>query len=104
MSGRHEGNGGRTEQHLTCSENRIGRGRNRKNGTDAPDQGAWMGGGEKELLGNVADAIRVVVKKRTRLTDHGHDGARDEVPVRVETQRYDRLNVEHFLGAVERPG
>src|SRR5690348_3427306 len=104
MSGRHEGNGGRTEQHLTGSENRIARGRNREDGTDAPDQSAWMGGGEKELLGNVANSIRVVVKKRTRLTDHGHDGARDHIPVRVDAQRYDWLNVEDFLGAIERPG
>src|SRR5262245_55280436 len=62
-----------------------------------------MGGGEKELLGNVANTIRIVVVERTGLTDDGDNGARDQIPVRVQTQRYDRLNVEHFLGAVERP-
>ena len=63
-----------------------------------------MGGCQKELLSDVANAIRVAVKYRARLTDHGHDGARDQVPVCAEVQRHDWLNVKHFLGAVERPG
>ena len=62
-----------------------------------------MGGRQKELLSNVANSIRVAVKYRARLTDHGHDGARDHVPVRVDVQRHDGLYLKHFLGAVERP-
>src|ERR1700750_2970172 len=104
MSRRYKHDGRGTEQHLSLSKNRIGRGRNRKDWTEAPDQRTRMGGGEKELLSNVANSIRVAVEYRARLTDHGHDGARDQVPVCVEAQRHHWLNVEHFLRAVERPG
>jgi hypothetical protein len=38
------------------------------------------------------------------LTDHRHDGARDQVPVRADVQRHDRLNVQHFLRAIEWAG
>jgi hypothetical protein len=55
-------------------------------------------------LSNVANSIRAAVKYRVRLTDYGRDGARDQVPVCIDVQRHDRLNVEHFLGAIERPG
>jgi hypothetical protein len=51
-----------------------------------------------------ADSIRVAVEYWVRLTDHRHDGAGDQVPVCVDVQRHDRLNVEDFLGAIERPG
>src|ERR1700742_4268407 len=95
--------GRRTEQRFSLAKNRIGGGRNRKDRTEAPDQRAWMGRCEKELLSDVANSIRVVVKKRARLTDHRDDGARDQIPIRVDAQRYDGLNVEHFLGAVVRP-
>jgi hypothetical protein len=45
--------------------------------------------------------IRVAVQNRVRLTDHGHDGARDQIPFRADMQRHDRLNVAHFLGSIE---
>src|SRR5262245_58962489 len=103
MRRRNQEDGRGAGEHFALAKDWIGRRRNCKDRTEAPDQSAGMGGSEKELLGNVADAIRVVVVERTGLTDDGDDGARDKVPVRVQTQWYDGLNVEHFLGAVEGP-
>src|SRR5262249_17762083 len=100
MSRRYQRDGCRTEQPFSLSKNRIGRGRNRKDWTDAADQSARMGGRKKELLSNIANSIRVAVEYRARLTDHRHDGARDQVPVRIDVQRNDWLNIKHFLGAV----
>src|SRR5215475_5813743 len=62
MSWRHKGHCGRTCQHPTGSENRIARGWNREDWSDAPDQGARMGRREKELLGDVTNAIRAAVE------------------------------------------
>src|SRR5215831_1551773 len=95
MSRRYQQDGRGTEQHFSLSKNRIRRGWNREDRTDAPDQFARMGGRHKELLSNVANSIRVAVRYRIRLTDHRHDGARDQVPVCVDVQRHDRLNVKH---------
>jgi hypothetical protein len=38
------------------------------------------------------------------LTDYRHDGASDQVPVCADVQWHDRLDVQYFLRAVERPG
>src|SRR5262249_54707965 len=104
MSRRCQQNDRGAEQHFSLPENGIGRGRNGKEWTDTPDQSAWVCGCKKELLGNVANSVRIAVKYRVRLTDHGRDGARDQVPICVDVQRNDGLDVEHFLGALERPG
>src|SRR5215468_1376305 len=90
------------EQNFSLSENRIGRGRNSEDWPDAPDQRAWVGGRQKQRLSDVTDSIRVGVKYRARLTDHGHDGARDHIPVSAQMHWYDRLYIEYLLCAVER--
>src|SRR3974390_2547729 len=92
-----------TKQHSSLSEKRISCRWNGEDRADAPDQSSRVYRRQKQFFRHVANSIRVAVGYWVRLTDHGHDGARDQVPVFVDVQRNDRLNVENLLRAIEWP-
>ena len=56
-----------------------------------------MDGCEEKLLSDVPNSVRAAIDERIWLTYHRNNRARNNVPVRIQTQRDDRLNVENIL-------
>jgi hypothetical protein len=101
-----EDDSGRTGAPLLGAEAIIGRGRPQKHRADAPDDAARprRARQQEEALRGVAEAAMRADSRRRLLPVHQrHDGPHDQIPLLVQLERNDRLDVERVATALRRP-
>src|SRR5215468_7126327 len=97
--------GSRAKQRASGAKDRIGCGWDSEYRAQAPDESARarVCRREKQFFRDIANAVRVAVKYCVGLADDRDDRACDQIPIGIDVQRDNRLDVQDLLSAVERP-
>lgn len=90
-----QGHGGRPGTPFVCTQRVVRGRRQQKNGSRSPDPFPGVRRGQEAREGDIPQSVfAIFAGKQRRLADERQDGTGDQVPVLVEGEGPDRLDVQ----------